>query len=198
MDEIKLRPMSQKGYIIGARTAERFQKLIEDGPGPPSYQPIISEKKEIKLALKPFQCGDSRFPKIKRETIPGPGTYDHNIPCNKKIQFYCSFGGLQTLRTSVQLICNYGLKDKCSSCLKEIIGDYYKNNKHKSLCRLCYNNFKNNLPEKKQKRLSQYYKVRDCSNVHYHETTNSKLQLKSEKDIKKIQLREAYLSLYYD
>jgi len=41
-----------------------------------------------------------------------PGTYEHNVKRNRKVQFHGSFGGPQSLRTSIQTICLSDLEKK--------------------------------------------------------------------------------------
>jgi len=196
------KPVCQKGYSLGARTGPRFPKESNaDVPGPPRYQPIISKAREFSPAQKPFQSGASRFPQIKQDQqdgTPGPGSYEHNVDRNRSVQFHGSFGGPQTLRTSITTICTNGVKDICKICAKYPVGDYYRNDKAEALCRPCYEDLVSNPLEKQQKKiLSKFLKVRDCCDIHSHEGTNAKMRLKSSKDIKKQKLREAYLSLYY-
>jgi len=193
------KPVCKKGYSLGARTGPRFTKERNaDFPGPPQYQPINSKPKEFSPAEKPFQCGATRFPRIKQETTPGPGSYEHDVVRNRSVQFHGSFGGPQTLRTSITTICTNGIKDNCQICAKEPVGDYYRNDKAEAMCRPCYEDLVSNPFEKeKRKILSNFLKVRDCCDIHSHEGTNAKMRLKSGKDIKKQKLREAYLSLYY-
>jgi len=195
------KPVCRKGYSLGARTGQRFpnsEKKAET-PGPPQYQPINSKPKEFSPAEKPFQCGATRFPRIRQEAMPGPGSYEHGVQGNRSVQFHGSFGGPQTLRTSITTICNNGIKDTCMICSKITVGDYYRNSKPDAMCRPCYEDLISDGIEKKEKKkfLSKFMKVRDCCDIHSHEGTNAKMRLKSEKDIKKQKLREAYLSLYY-
>lgn len=193
------KPVCRKGYSLGARTGQRFpgEKNAET-PGPPQYQPINSKQKEFSPAEKPFQCGATRFPNIRQEATPGPGSYGHGVTRNRSIQFHGSFGGPQTLRTSIATICTNGMKDTCMLCSKIPVGDYYRNAKTDAICRPCYEDINLNSVEKEKKKLlSKFMKVRDCNDIHSHEGTNAKMRLKSEKDIKKQKLREAYLSLYY-
>ncbi|XP_057306864.1 protein pitchfork-like isoform X1 [Hydractinia symbiolongicarpus] len=191
------KPMCKKGYALGARTAPRFQRGFDaEVPGPPAYQRIISKPKEFSQAVKPFQCGLTRFPKLKHETMPGPGTYEHGVGRNRKVQFHGSFGGPQTLRASIKTICIDDEIKTCFACSIPPVGDFYINNKKNTLCRLCYKDLEQS--EKDQRLLSKFIKVRDCADIHSHQETNAKLRLKSDKDIKKLKQREAYLSLYYE
>ncbi|KAK2526616.1 Pifo [Columba guinea] len=72
------RPLSNKGYVIGARTAQRFmpqpQKfhlLQPVSPGPATYQPF--GKKRCQPAHAPFSAKTPRFPDkpSDKELIPG-------------------------------------------------------------------------------------------------------------------------------
>jgi len=194
------KPVCKKGYSLGARTGVRFPcKNNPDFPGPPQYQPINSKPKTFSPAEKPFQCGATRFPRLQKEAVPGPGSYEHNVTRNRSVKFHGSFGGPQTLRTSITTICTNGIKDTCMICTKIPIGDYYRNIKAEALCRPCYSDLvsKQDFKKGNKKLLSKFLKVRDCCDIHTHEGTNAKMRLKSEKDIKKQRFREAYLSLYY-
>jgi len=193
------KPVCKKGYSLGARTGPRFPKESNaDVPGPPKYQPIISKAREFASAQKPFQTGACRFPKIKQDATPGPGSYEHGVKRNRNVQFHGSFGGPQTLRTSITTICTNGVKDVCKECTQEPVGDYYRNGDAEALCRPCYEELVSTPLEKEERKmLEKFVKVRDCCDIHSHEGTNAKLRLKSSKDIKKQKLREAYLSLYY-
>jgi len=196
--EIEKKPASTKGYSLGSRTAARFTREANaDLPGPPSYQEVISKKREFSPAYRPFQCGAARLPPVRPELKPGPGTYEHEVTRNRKIQFHGTFGGPQTLKASITIVCHNGEPDICAMCNKVPNGDYYKN-KARALCRECYLAWSSSPQHKGLKRSKEVFsKVRDCRDIHGHEKTNAKLRLMSEKDMKKLRRREAYLSLYY-
>eukprot|EP00111_Clytia_hemisphaerica_P005070 TCONS_00014592-protein len=196
--ELELKPTCKKGYSLGARTAQRFLEFREDFPGPPSFQEIISKPREFTADKKPFRSGSSRFPLIKLESLPGPGTYEHNVGRNRKVQFHGSFGGPQTLRTSIQTICSSDVtKTPCCRCSTDPVGDYYMNKNNVSMCRGCKEDAPSNLTDKNKRFWSGFFKVRDCTGIHSHEGTSAKLRLKTDKDIKKQRMRESYFSLYY-
>ncbi|XP_065057997.1 ciliary microtubule-associated protein 3-like [Rhopilema esculentum] len=196
--KIDQKPVSKKGYSLGSRTAPRFNKETNAGiPGPPSYQPIISKSRKFIQAYRPFQCGSAKLPSLKQDATPGAGAYEHQVAKNRKVQFHGAFGGPQTLKTSITLICHNGDPDICASCLKMPNGDYYRS-KSKALCRDCYfAKMATSQAKSTKRRKEEFIKVRDCTDVHGHEGTNAKLRLMSEKDIKKLRTREAYMSLYY-
>ncbi|CAB4007030.1 Hypothetical predicted protein [Paramuricea clavata] len=200
--ELEHRPGCNKGYSLGARTANRFDKPLHlDTPGPPTHQEINGKPREFSPAFRPFQTGASRLPPVNKNSqehgLPGPGTYEHKVSQNRKVKYLGSFGGPQTLVTSIRMKCTgNGEKDTCCSCYEEPNGDYYEYKK-KALCRPCYN--KNMKTETKFSRsvLHHFTKVRDCSGVHNHEGTNAKLRLMTDKDLKKLRYKEAYFSLYF-
>uniref|UniRef100_A0A6P8J2P6 Protein pitchfork-like n=1 Tax=Actinia tenebrosa TaxID=6105 RepID=A0A6P8J2P6_ACTTE len=199
--EMEQKPVCNRGYSLGARTAERFPKPSHmDVPGPPTHQPIVSKPVEFDPDFKPFLVGSTRFPEISKSNVvqePGAGTYEHDIPTNRKMKYHGSFGGPQTLITSVKIKCNdFGEKDICNTCKNNPIGDYYEYKK-KHFCRKCYNQHLESQKKYPKSYLMKFYKVRDCSLIHDHEGTNARLMLKSEKDIKKQRYREAYMSLYF-
>eukprot|EP00794_Sanderia_malayensis_P000258 gene258-879_t len=196
--ELDRRPVCKKGYSLGSRTAPKFPKESNASfPGPPAYQPIISKHREFSPAYKPFQNGATRLPPVKQHATPGPGSYEQHAAAKRQMQFHGSFGGPQTLRNSIAMICHNGDPDTCLSCDKVPSGDYYKN-RSTALCRGCYEE-KTRISQSKEskKQLKLYEKVRDCRSIHVHEGTNAKMRLMSEKDLKKLRTREAYMSLYY-
>lgn len=51
-----------------------------------------------------------------------PGTYEHDVSANRKMNYHGSFGGPQTLITSVKIKCNdFGEKDIVSKKLKKVV-----------------------------------------------------------------------------
>ncbi|XP_013414333.1 protein pitchfork [Lingula anatina] len=88
---------SQKGYTMGARTGPRFRKEFKEvTPAPPEYQTKVTDPIEFTPSYKPFNAAADRFPVYKREieeSVPGAGTYEHEIPRNRKVQWHQSFGG---------------------------------------------------------------------------------------------------------
>lgn len=88
---------SVKGYTLGARTSRRLPKtVVFETPCPTEYQQENSKLKDFDTDKKPFLVGADRFPIYKRDIVdvlPGPGTYEHEIPKNRKVQWHQSFGG---------------------------------------------------------------------------------------------------------
>lgn len=172
-----------------------------DVPGPPTHQPIISKPREFDPDFKPFRVGANRFRQPSKSNVeeqPSPGTYDHDVTTNRQVKYHGSFGGPQTLITSVKIKCNdFGEKDTCFTCKNPPVGDYYEYKK-KHFCRKCYNQHLESQNGKYPKSyLQKFYKVRDCSLIHDHEGTNARLMLKTENDIRKQRFREAYMNLYF-
>ncbi|KAK3101827.1 hypothetical protein FSP39_006632 [Pinctada imbricata] len=69
-------------------------------PCPTEYQQNNSRLKEFMIDNKPFLVGADRFPIYKRDIVdvlPGPGTYEHQIPRNRKVQWHQAFGGAPVL-----------------------------------------------------------------------------------------------------
>lgn len=105
---------------------------------------------------------------------------------------------------------------QCGHCGEVPVGDYYENMKH-ALCRPCYDQLSKDMVTSGA--LKGLKKVRDCSAIHKHDFPGTApktivstiiivheehyrsivyfVQIKSEKDQKKLQYREAYMSLYY-
>lgn len=198
--ELDGRPVCKRGYSVGARTAARFPKPAHmDVPGPPTYQEVISKPIHFDEAFKPFNVGAIRFPAINKDHggHPGPGAYEFDAKRDRKVNFHGSFGGPQTLITSVVIKCNeFGEPDTCKSCRNPPVGDYYEYRKV-HLCRKCYDHHLKTGEKYTKSYLQSFYKVRDCSNIHNHEGTNARLMLKTERDLKKQRFREAYMSLYF-
>lgn len=198
--ELDGRPVCKRGYSVGARTAARFPKPAHmDVPGPPTYQEVISKPIHFDEAFKPFNVGATRFPAINKDHggHPGPGAYEFDAKRDRKVKFHGSFGGPQTLITSVVIKCNeFGEPDTCKSCRNPPVGDYYEYKKV-HLCRKCYDHHLKTGEKYTKSYLQSFYKVRDCSNIHNHEGTNARLMLKTERDLKKQRFREAYMSLYF-
>jgi len=78
---------------------------------------------------------------------------------------------------------------QCSKCGSEPEGDYYQA-RHTTLCVDCYC---------KLSSTRGFIKVRDCRTIHKHEFPGRepKIIVKTEKQLKKQRLREAYLRQYY-
>lgn len=105
MYEIEHKINSTTGYTLGARTASRFPKAeVFETPCPTEYQQHCTDLKTFELDKKPFLVGADRFPVYKRDIVdvlPGPGTYEHQIPKNRKVQWHQSFGGTPILLPSI-------------------------------------------------------------------------------------------------
>jgi len=99
MYRIQTRPVSKKGYTLGARQGPRLRKLVSlDTPAPGAYDP--TGPRPVSSAYKPFNtavardlsgrlCGDSF-------TTPGPGTYETIKPGCRQVQYAQSFGSQPT------------------------------------------------------------------------------------------------------
>ncbi|KAK7098859.1 ciliary microtubule-associated protein 3-like [Littorina saxatilis] len=87
---------SRKGYTLGARTGPRLQKGSKFlTPAPSHYQRHHTGPRTFLTSNKPFEVGSDRFPvrrKEMMEVLPGPGTYEHEIPHNRQVQWHQSFG----------------------------------------------------------------------------------------------------------
>ncbi|XP_056367294.1 protein pitchfork [Oenanthe melanoleuca] len=89
------RPMSSRGYTLGARTAPRFQQRAQVvTPGPATYQPILGEERRWQQSRVPFSSSSPRFPTriLEKEFYPGPGNYDVDQPLNRKVTWPMKFG----------------------------------------------------------------------------------------------------------
>ncbi|XP_025087716.1 protein pitchfork-like [Pomacea canaliculata] len=99
--------ISSKGYTLGARTANRFTPFTKfQSPSSWEYQEDHSEPRPFTSCKKPFLAGSDRFPVNKRnimDVIPGPGTYEHNIPRNRQVQWHQSFGSAPVLMPAISI-----------------------------------------------------------------------------------------------
>ncbi|KER25025.1 hypothetical protein X801_03054 [Opisthorchis viverrini] len=77
-DNIHVKPTSTKGYTLGARTAKRESRVLQDAfaPGPGTYDPHET-KKPIKMCFLPFNQASGRVTQtITGSDVPGVGTYN--------------------------------------------------------------------------------------------------------------------------
>ncbi|XP_061219156.1 ciliary microtubule-associated protein 3 [Neopsephotus bourkii] len=89
------KPLSTRGYVIGARTAQRFQIQPQTvTPSPATYQPFWNKERECQPAYAPFSTKTPRFPHkpSDRELFPGPGTYKADKQLHKRITWPMKFG----------------------------------------------------------------------------------------------------------
>ncbi|XP_071624772.1 ciliary microtubule-associated protein 3 [Heliangelus exortis] len=88
------KPLSKKGYVVGARTAQRFAAQQTVSPGPATYQSFCMKEKKCQPAYAPFSRKAPRFPDkpSDRDFFPGPGTYQPNKPVPKKVTWPMKFG----------------------------------------------------------------------------------------------------------
>ncbi|VDH99133.1 Hypothetical predicted protein [Mytilus galloprovincialis] len=97
--------LSNKGYSMGARTGPRIRRdFVFRTPCPTSYQKNNTDLQTFETDNKPFLVGADRFPIYKRDIVdvlPGAGTYEHEIPKNRKVQWHQSFGGTPILMPSI-------------------------------------------------------------------------------------------------
>lgn len=97
--------LSNKGFSMGARTGPRMRRdLVFKTPCPTEYQKNNTDLQLFETDKKPFLVGADRFPIYKRDIVdvlPGAGTYEHEIPRNRKVQWHQSFGGTPILMPSI-------------------------------------------------------------------------------------------------
>ncbi|KAL8579188.1 hypothetical protein ACOMHN_010772 [Nucella lapillus] len=88
---------SNKGYTLGARSAPRLTRARKfQTPAPSHYQSHHTDPRTFTTSNKPFEVGSDRFPVGRKEiteVLPGPGTYEHETPTNRQVQWHQSFGG---------------------------------------------------------------------------------------------------------
>ncbi|KFP91494.1 Protein pitchfork, partial [Apaloderma vittatum] len=92
---LESKPLSRKGYVIGARTAQRFMPEPQTvTPSPATYQSFWNKERKCQPACAPFSIKTPRFP-VKpsdKEIFPGPGTYEADKQLHKKITWPMKFG----------------------------------------------------------------------------------------------------------
>ncbi|NXS60480.1 PIFO protein, partial [Brachypteracias leptosomus] len=89
------KPLSKKGYVIGARTAQRFLPEPQTvTPDPARYQPSWKEERKLQPAYAPFSTKTPRFPHKPSDKafFPGPGTYEAEKQVHKKVTWPMKFG----------------------------------------------------------------------------------------------------------
>ncbi|XP_053854156.1 protein pitchfork-like [Vidua macroura] len=87
--------MSTRGYVLGARTAPRFQQKAQAvSPGPAAYGPFPAERGRGRPAAVPFSSSSRRFPSRPRDQdlYPGPGAYELREPSGRKVAWPMKFG----------------------------------------------------------------------------------------------------------
>lgn len=191
------KPMTKLGYVLGARTAQRKYFATEfRAPTPTRYQDM--EKEIPKPSFKPFNNSASRFLKENKAIQPGPGAYEHNVERNRSVAMLHSFGGRAKTIPHVDIKCIvHNVVKNCDNCNTKPEGDFYQF-KSTILCTKCYEyNYK--WQEKYSRSyLVSFKKARDCSFMHEHAGTSAAIQKISDKELRKLKQKEAYLSLYYE
>ncbi|XP_068275623.1 ciliary microtubule-associated protein 3 [Nyctibius grandis] len=89
------KPLSTKGYVIGARTARRFRPEPQtETPGPGTHQSLWKNERKCQPAYAPFSIKTPRFPDkpSDKEFFPGPGTYKVDKQLHKKVTWPMKFG----------------------------------------------------------------------------------------------------------
>ncbi|XP_072500430.1 ciliary microtubule-associated protein 3 isoform X2 [Notamacropus eugenii] len=88
-------PMSNKGYIIGSRTSQRFKADYKElKPTPVSYQ-LQTRKSHCALPpYAPFNSISNRFDDKPTDSsyFPGPGTYNPETVISRKVTWPMKFG----------------------------------------------------------------------------------------------------------
>ncbi|XP_009933132.2 ciliary microtubule-associated protein 3 [Opisthocomus hoazin] len=89
------KPLSKKGYVIGARTAQRFIPEPQTvTPSPGTYQSFWMKERKCKPAYAPFSTKTPRFPDkpSDKQFFPGPGTYEADKQLHRKVTWPMKFG----------------------------------------------------------------------------------------------------------
>ncbi|XP_068125525.1 ciliary microtubule-associated protein 3 isoform X1 [Hyperolius riggenbachi] len=91
------KPMSKKGYTLGARTAVRFNPNEKmETPSPAEYQSSWSKERTFSANYVPFSIQAVRFPdKMSDLSLnPGPGVYEREIHVGRKVSWPGQFGSI--------------------------------------------------------------------------------------------------------
>ncbi|XP_040193638.1 protein pitchfork-like [Rana temporaria] len=89
------KPMSKKGYTLGARTAKRFSSNEKmETPSPAEYQSFWAKERTFSESYAPFSIKDVRFPGKMTDISqnPSPGTYEHYTEQGRKVSWPGRFG----------------------------------------------------------------------------------------------------------
>ncbi|XP_075052012.1 ciliary microtubule-associated protein 3-like [Mixophyes fleayi] len=90
------KPLSKKGYCLGARTAPRFppdSKMVTAGPA--DYQSDCNKKRTVLPSIAPFNTSTVRFSrKINELSVlpPSPGPYNLNAEQGRRVTWPGRFG----------------------------------------------------------------------------------------------------------
>ncbi|XP_039620431.1 protein pitchfork-like [Polypterus senegalus] len=93
--ELQKRPESKKGYVIGARTANRFPHTIQTTTvSPVDYQGDLLRERTFTPAFAPFNIKSRRFSisDQRKYCNPGPGAYEHDVSRTRKVSWPMRFG----------------------------------------------------------------------------------------------------------
>lgn len=94
-----------------SNTISIFPPIQGIKPGPAEYQRV--EYSEPKPMYKPFGSDRPRLPADKKSIGKlGPGSYCHNVPMSRHVEYNESFGGERTLKGLVTIRCTKGIPDK--------------------------------------------------------------------------------------
>ncbi|XP_059903012.1 protein pitchfork-like isoform X1 [Gadus macrocephalus] len=95
MYDIQKRPMCKKGYVLSARTAVRFLEANRTvTPSPQKYQQDQSRSRILPPGKTPFNSSAVRVTTKPDASLsmPGPGTYSHEVAIGRKVVWPMSFG----------------------------------------------------------------------------------------------------------
>ncbi|KAF0297561.1 Protein pitchfork [Amphibalanus amphitrite] len=210
--QLDRRTRSKRGVMFGASTEPRPPKdRSERVPSPGRHQadlntpwPSLAQRRtDPDRAQPPFdqtadRFYDSRHAQASR--TPGPGTYrPEQCKIRKELRRSYSFGGKTEVLPSIRVKCVAVQEDMCNVCERKPCGDYYENIKEQ-LCRECYQRLIHKATAYtaySRQYMETFEKVRDCSDIHQHNGTDAALKLKSDREIRDLQNKEAYMSLYF-
>ncbi|XP_038605528.1 protein pitchfork [Tachyglossus aculeatus] len=89
------RPVSTKGYILGARTTPRFEPALKEvTPSPVAYQLLWAQERKCPPAFAPFNAKVPRFQERRADTLcfPSPNTYTPEKLPPRKVTWPMKFG----------------------------------------------------------------------------------------------------------
>ncbi|KAL6483384.1 hypothetical protein MHYP_G00082560 [Metynnis hypsauchen] len=92
---LQKRPESKKGYSLAARTAPRFLPSFQTvTPSPQKYQQDWSVSRACPPGRTPFNSTTQRFTSKPATASfnPGPGSYAHDSPHDRKVAWPMKFG----------------------------------------------------------------------------------------------------------
>ncbi|XP_034246828.1 uncharacterized protein LOC117648433 [Thrips palmi] len=181
----------------GGSTAPRFREVDQHLPAPNTYQ--LPSRRPATPSKAPFNTTTTRRPLVTSNT-PGPGSYNP--------------GAFSQPGVAVVVRCGQGDgPGRCEACQEELAAEFWSLDGHvvqglprdALMCQACMQSARALLRAAGARsktrftrwQLDAFKKTRDCSDIHRHEGTKSKISLVDPKTVAKRRRKEAYLAKYF-